>query len=127
MAIVVQSRRPYCGFAWPARPPGPAYDAMPQPGECCGMGYPSTGCPKILDKNRPYSPLGVNFVNSTRVGTDISLDYLRENYDAVFIAIGAWRSSQRRVEGKILPAFMEGLISREVALNGNVEIGRRLL
>lgn len=106
-----------------------AYDAMPQPGGMLRYGIPQYRLPKeILDKEIDLiARLGVNFVNSTRVGTDISLDYLRENYDAVFIAIGAWRSSRMRVEGEDTPGVYGGIdFLREVALNGNVEIGRRV-
>ncbi|MGI6555387.1 MAG: FAD-dependent oxidoreductase [Bacillota bacterium] len=105
------------------------YDAMPEPGGMLRYGIPQYRLPKeILDKEIDLiAQLGVEFVNSTRVGTDISLEYLRENNDAVFIAIGAWRSSRMRVQGEDTPGVYGGIdFLREIALNGKVEIGRRI-
>jgi formate dehydrogenase major subunit len=97
------------------------YDAMPEPGGMLRYGIPQYRLPKeILDKEIDLiAQLGVEFVNSTRVGTDISLEYLRENNDAVFIAIGAWRSSRMRVQGEDTPGVYGGIdFLREIALNG---------
>lgn len=105
------------------------YDAMPQPGGMIRYGIPEYRLPKdLLDREIVLiSQLGVKFVNSTRVGTDISLDYLRETNDAVFIAIGAWRSASLNLKGEDTPGVYGGIdFLREVAVNGKVELGERV-
>lgn len=105
------------------------YDAMPQSGGMLRYGIPEYRLPKdILDKEiEMIARMGVKFINSVRVGTDITLDYLRENNDAVFLGIGAWASSAMRVAGEDIPGVLGGIdFLREVAVNGTVEIGARV-
>jgi formate dehydrogenase major subunit len=105
------------------------YDAMPQPGGMLRYGIPQYRLPKeLLDREIDLmAQLGIQFVNSVRVGTDVSLDYLRENNDAVFLGIGAWQSSKMRVKGEDAPGVLGGIdFLREVAINGSVEIGERV-
>jgi NADPH-dependent glutamate synthase beta subunit-like oxidoreductase len=51
--------------------------------------------------------LGVEFRTGVRVGRDVNLSSLREEYDAVLLAVGAWRglplglAGEKRVEGVI--------------------------
>ena len=105
------------------------YDAMPQSGGMLRYGIPQYRLPKeILDREiELVAELGVKFVNSTRVGSDVSLEYLRENNDVVFLGIGAWQSSKMRVNGEDIPGVLGGIdFLREVAINGTVEIGSRV-
>ncbi|NLB17777.1 MAG: molybdopterin-dependent oxidoreductase, partial [Syntrophomonadaceae bacterium] len=105
------------------------YDAMPHSGGMLRYGIPEYRLPKdILDKEiELIARMGVNLINSVRVGTDVSLDYLRDNYDAIFLGIGAWKSSGLRVNGEDTPGVMGGIdFLREVAVNGTVELGDRV-
>lgn len=105
------------------------YDAMPQPGGMVRYGIPEYRLPKdLLDREiAVIAQLGVKFVNNTRVGTDVSLDYLRETHDAVFIAIGAWRSASVNLKGEDTPGVYGGIdFLREVAMNRQVELGDRV-
>ena len=74
------------------------YDAMPQGGGMLRYGIPEYRLPKaVLDQEiELIEKMGVEFIYNTRVGVDISLDYLKEIYDAVFLGIGAWVSSSIR-------------------------------
>ena len=52
--------------------------------------------------------LGVKFVFNTRVGTDISLNELDEQFDAVFLAIGTWKESWVYLPGTELKGVYSG-------------------
>lgn len=102
------------------------YDAMPAGGGMLRYGIPEYRLPKaILDKEiELIEQMGVKFKYNTRIGTDISLDYLMQRNDAVFVGIGAWLSSDMRAKGEELPGVLGGIdFLREVALHGTVEIG----
>jgi formate dehydrogenase major subunit len=105
------------------------YDAMPQGGGMLRYGIPEYRLPKaVLDAEIGLiEKMGVEFICNTRVGADISLDYLKENYGTVFLGIGAWESSSIRCEGEDLPEVLGGIdFLREVALHKEVRIGERV-
>ncbi|MGB4430182.1 MAG: FAD-dependent oxidoreductase, partial [Thermacetogeniaceae bacterium] len=105
------------------------YDAMPSAGGMLRYGIPEYRLPKtILDQEiELIEKMGVEFIYNTRVGVDISLDYLRESYDAVFLGIGAWKSSSIRCKGEDLPGVLGGIdFLREVALHKEVRLGERV-
>lgn len=105
------------------------YDAMPQGGGMLRYGIPEYRLPKaVLDAEIALiEKMGVEFHYNTRVGVDISLDYLKENYDVVFLGIGAWESSSIRCKGEDLPEVLGGIdFLREVALHKEVRIGERV-
>lgn len=105
------------------------YDAMPQGGGMLRYGIPEYRLPKaVLDQEiELIEKMGVEFIYNTRVGVDISLDYLKEIYDAVFLGIGAWVSSSIRCKGEDLPEVLGGIdFLQEVALHKEVRIGERV-
>jgi NADPH-dependent glutamate synthase beta subunit-like oxidoreductase/Pyruvate/2-oxoacid:ferredoxin oxidoreductase delta subunit len=53
--------------------------------------------------------LGVELKLNTRVGKDVSLDDLKKNFDAVFVAIGAHMGIKLRVEGEDAENVMSGV------------------
>ena len=105
------------------------YEAMPQGGGMLRYGIPEYRLPKaVLDKEIALiADMGVQFVYNTRIGQEISLDYLRTNFDAVFLGIGAWESSGIGCEGENLPGVLGGIdFLRDVALGKDVWIGDRV-
>lgn len=73
-------------------------------------GIPEFRLPKdIVEKvyNKIIS-LGINVIYNTELGKDITIDKLKEKYDAVFIAIGANKSSKMGVEGENLQGVYGG-------------------
>jgi formate dehydrogenase major subunit len=105
------------------------YDAMPSAGGMLRYGIPEYRLPKtILDQEiELIEKMGVEFIYNTRVGVDISLDYLKENYDGVFLGIGAWESSSIRCKGEDLADVLGGIdFLRDVALHKEVRIGERV-
>ena len=87
------------------------YEAMPQPGGMLRYGIPEYRLPKsFLDKEIDLiKAIGVRFITGTRIPQDIALDYLQTHYDAVFLAIGAWKSSRIGCSGEGHPGFWEEL------------------
>ncbi|MDO4799458.1 MAG: FAD-dependent oxidoreductase [Bacillota bacterium] len=53
--------------------------------------------------------MGVTLQAKTRLGEDFSLKYLLDNYDAVYLAIGAWSSSRLGIPGENLPGVFGGI------------------
>lgn len=105
------------------------FDAMPRGGGMLRYGIPEYRLPKdIVDREIDLiSRMGVRFTFNTRVGSDVSLDYLTREYDAVFLGIGAWQSSAMRCKGEDLPGVTGGIdFLRQAAMNGDVKIGDRV-
>lgn len=105
------------------------YDAMSKGGGMLRYGIPAYRLPKdVLDQEIDLiERMGVHFRYNTRIGRDVTLHYLKEIHDAVFVGIGAWESSPMRCKGEELPGVLGGIdFLREAALHGNVKIGSRI-
>ncbi|MCL2024040.1 MAG: FAD-dependent oxidoreductase, partial [Oscillospiraceae bacterium] len=95
------------------------FDAMPQMGGMLRYGIPEYRLPKnVLQAEIDHiAGLGVELVNNRRLGADLSLGELRENYDAVILAVGAWSSSPLRCVGEELDGVLGGInFLRDTAL-----------
>ncbi|GAW91990.1 NAD(P)-binding protein [Calderihabitans maritimus] len=102
------------------------YEAMPQPGGMLRYGIPQYRLPKdVLDKEiAQIKEMGVEIITNVKVGKDISFSYLLNNYDAVFVAIGAWKSSRIGCPGEDLEGVYGGIeFLIKVAQNKSVKIG----
>ncbi len=86
------------------------FDAMPVAGGMMVIGIPAYRLPRAeltrdIDAIRD---LGVEIRLNTAIGRDVTLDELREEYDAVLLAVGAQRSQRLNVPGEdlagVLPA-----------------------
>lgn len=105
------------------------FDAMPKMGGMLRYGIPEYRLPKaVLDSEiDTVEKMGAVFVNDTRIGEDVTLEKLREDYDAVVIAIGAWVSRGMRVAGENLPNVVGGIdFLRGVAMGAPMDIGERV-
>jgi len=105
------------------------YDAMPEFGGMLRYGIPEYRLPKkLLDKEiDAIRQMGVEFIPNTRVNSDISLDDLRSQNEAVFLGIGAWTSSKIDCPGEDLPGVIGGIdFLRDVAMQKPVEIGPKV-
>ncbi len=105
------------------------YEAMPQPGGMLRYGIPEYRLPKrILDQEIDIiKSMGVKIKTNTRLGTDISLDELRRDYDAVFLGIGAWQYSKIRCPGEDLPGVIGGIdFLRASAMGDPMALGDRV-
>ncbi|MCL1912747.1 MAG: FAD-dependent oxidoreductase [Eubacteriaceae bacterium] len=102
------------------------YDAMPQMGGMLRYGIPAYRLPKdILDiEVAAISKMGARFFNNTRIGGDIAFESLRGSYNAVIIAIGAWKSSKLGCSGEDLEGVNGGIdFLRAVAMGQAPPIG----
>ena len=86
------------------------YEAMPKMGGMLRYGIPEYRLPKVLvDKEAALiSRMGVVFNNNVRIGVDKTFESLRDQYDAVVIAVGAWESLPLPVTGGDLPGVFGG-------------------
>lgn len=105
------------------------YDAMPQMGGMLRYGIPQYRLPKdIVDQEVAIiEKMGAKMVNNMKIGRDIDFEYLNSQYDAVYVAIGAWTSSKMRCPGEELPGVIGGIdFLRKVTLNEPIEIGNKV-
>ena len=86
------------------------YDKKPYLGGLLVHGIPDFRLPKEIVK-KTYAKiidLGINVHLNTELGKDITLDELKANYDAIFIAIGSNISTNMRIEGETLDGVYGG-------------------
>lgn len=105
------------------------YDFMPEMGGMLRYGIPEYRLPAdVLNKEIDiFRNMGIEMKNNIKVGEDITLDYLREEYDAVYVAIGAWTSSGMRCPGEDLDGVIGGIeFLRQVTLGEPVKTGNRV-
>lgn len=106
------------------------YEAMPQPGGMLRYGIPQYRLDKaVLDEEVALmEKMGIEIIYNTKIGEDVSLSYLRDNYDAVFLGIGSWQSQGLRCKGDDMEGVLGGIdFLREVALNGSISLGGKVL
>src|SRR5512136_2625535 len=77
------------------------FDSFPKPGGMLRYGIPNYRLPeKRLDRDiKALLEWGVTFQGNTTVGEDLSLDQLKKDYDAVFLAGGANASATIPLKG----------------------------
>ena len=105
------------------------FEALPEPGGMLRVGIPEYRLPKeILRQEIGYiQKLGVEVKTGIRVGKDITLEKLKKDYDAVFIAIGTHGGMKLGVEGEDIPGVMEGIgFLRAVNLGEKIDVGNRV-
>ncbi len=105
------------------------YDAMPEMGGMLRYGIPEYRLPKaVLAKEvEAIASIGVEMKNGVKLGSDTTLDELRREYDAVLIAVGAWKSSTVGCEGENLDGVLGGIdFLREVNMGNIPDIGRNV-
>ena len=87
------------------------YDMMPYMGGMLRYGIPEYRLPKdLLQKEiEAIGEMGITLLNNVKIGEDITLDRLREEYDAVIVAVGAWKSMPIRCPGDELENVVGGI------------------
>ena len=102
------------------------YDMMAQMGGMLRYGIPQYRLPKeVLDSEiEIIEKLGVKMVNNVKLGKDFTIASLKEQNDAVIVAVGAWKSSSMRTPGEDLDGVYGGIdFLRSVILGKPEEIG----
>jgi NADPH-dependent glutamate synthase beta subunit-like oxidoreductase len=106
------------------------FEAMPTFGGMLRMGIPEYRLPRdILDAQIDLiRDMGVEFVHSVRMGTDITFEKLNEEYQALFIATGNQRSRRISLDGIESEHIYWGLdFLRDVNLNKVLKVGEKVV
>ncbi|WP_312811696.1 FAD-dependent oxidoreductase [Sedimentibacter sp.] len=106
------------------------FEAMPKPGGMLRYGIPEYRLPKdVVDAEVAIiEEMGAKINYGVKIGDDMSLEYLQNNYDAVFLGIGAWKSSPMRCEGENIDGVLGGIdFLINVAENKPVKIGKKVI
>jgi NADPH-dependent glutamate synthase beta subunit-like oxidoreductase len=110
--------------------PVTVFEAFPKSGGMLRYGIPDYRLPPgTLDAeiNRILD-MGVELKLNTAVGTDISLDELRKEYKAIFVAMGAHTGIQLRVEGEDAPNVLTGTdFLHRANVGEKIEVGEKVL
>ena len=105
------------------------FDKQPKLGGMLRYGIPEYRLPKaVLDREiQIIADSGVEMVNGVRLGKDIDFDELRSKFDAVLLAIGAWKSVNMRVPGEDLAGVHGGIDFLErLGMGERPAIGKRV-
>lgn len=84
------------------------YDAHEKPGGVLQYGIPHYRLPRsVVDAfcGALSNIMGIHFVMNTRIGTDIGVETLRAEYDAVYFGTGAWSQPILGLDGENLTQF----------------------
>ncbi|MBZ0276805.1 MAG: FAD-dependent oxidoreductase, partial [Anaerolineae bacterium] len=107
------------------------FDAAPVAGGMLRMGVPEYRLPReLLDLEiQAILSLGVTLKLKQALGSDFMLADLRREFDAVFIAIGTYRSRKLNIEGEEQDGVLRAVdFLLNVNLGGyNLDLGRRVL
>lgn len=86
------------------------YEALPVLGGMLTVGIPEYRLPKDLlnEEINVIKEMGVKMVTNTAIGKDLSLEDLKKDFEAVYIAVGAHEERNMGIEGEDLDGFMAG-------------------
>jgi formate dehydrogenase major subunit len=106
------------------------FESLPKPGGMLRYGIPDYRLPQDVLDNEIQSiiDMGAEIKTDQALGKDFTIDSLfKDGFDAVFLAIGAHKSSLMRVEGEDLEGVYPGTnFLRSVVLGEPVNIGKRV-
>lgn len=107
------------------------FDSLPVAGGMLAVGIPAYRLPRqVLNQEVDYiRGMGVDIRLNTPIGRDggPGLDELRQEYSAIFLAVGAHVSSRLSVPGEDLPGVLHGVtFLRKLNLGQEVALGRRV-
>jgi NADH-quinone oxidoreductase subunit F len=105
------------------------YESNPEPGGMLRYALPEYRLPRAVIRKEVelIRRLGVNFVCGVAVGTDITLNDLDNQYNAVFLAIGTWKEAWVYLPGTELKGVIPALLFLEaVAKEEPVRLGRKV-
>lgn len=86
------------------------YEALPVAGGMLAVGIPEYRLPKqLLDQEiQVIRDMGVEMVMNTTIGKDLTIEDLKKQYDAVYLAVGAHAEKSMGLEGEDLDGYMAG-------------------
>ncbi len=105
------------------------FDMMPEMGGMLRYGIPEYRLPKavLASEIALMAKMGVELKNNVKIGQDISLATLKAEYDAVLVAVGAWKSTSIGCEGDKLEGVLGGIdMLLEVNLGKRPDLGKNV-
>jgi len=105
------------------------FEALPEPGGMLRVGIPEYRLPKEILRQEVgnIQKLGVEIKTGVQVGKDTTLERLKKDYDAIFVAAGAHGGMKLGVEGEDIPGVMEGIgFLRATTLGEKVNVGKKI-
>jgi len=105
------------------------YESNPEPGGMLRYALPDYRLPKDVVRREVelIRRMGVEFVCGVAVGTDITLNELESQYNAVFVAIGTWKEAWVYLPGTELKGVLPALLFlKAVAKAEAVRLGRKV-
>ncbi len=106
------------------------FEAQDAPGGMLRWGIPAYRLPhdKLADEIKTITDLGIDVQYNTALGPDITLDELREDYDAVFLGIGAQKSRPMNIPGEDSERVWAGIeLLDRISHGQEVDVGERVL
>jgi NADPH-dependent glutamate synthase beta subunit-like oxidoreductase len=110
--------------------PVTVFEAFPKPGGMLRYGIPTYRLPRaVLDAEiERIQALGVDVECGTVIGRDVVYDTLREEYRAMFVAVGAHRGLRLGVPGDEAPNVLSGVeFLHRVNAGESVDVGSTVL
>lgn len=105
------------------------YEAMPEFGGMLKYGIPLYRLPKevLRDEIKLIEEMGVKLISNTRIGESITFDHIREEFDAVYVSVGAWESSIVPCKGHQLNHVHGGIdFLNKFAINKPIKVGKKI-
>jgi formate dehydrogenase major subunit len=105
------------------------FEAQPQPGGMLRYGIPSYRLPRgLLDKElNVVWRLGADLQCNKRLGVDFTLEQLLEDYDAVFLGLGAFNSNEMGIPGEDADGVVAAVdFLGELERTGDVHVGHKV-
>jgi NADPH-dependent glutamate synthase beta subunit-like oxidoreductase len=110
--------------------PVTVFEAFPKAGGMLRYGIPDYRLPVgVLDAEIDrILELGVELRLNTAVGTEVSLDELRKEYKAIFVALGAHQGIELRIEGEDAPNVFTGTdFLHRMNVGEEIDVGDKVL
>ena len=87
------------------------YDRYPEIGGLLTFGIPQFKLEKqVMQRRREvFEGMGIEFRLNTEIGTDVEIDTLMAEHDAVFLGMGTYKAMQGRFPGEDLPGVYKAL------------------
>ena len=105
------------------------FESLPEPGGMLRWGIPEYRLPRDILKGEIDHILeaGVVLRCNTRVGTDVGWEWMRNEFDAVYLAVGAQHSAKLGVDGEDLEG-VDGAVEflRDLNLGKERSVGKRV-
>lgn len=101
------------------------FEALPDPGGMLRVGIPSYRLPTdvLMEEIDLLKKLGIKIRLNCAIGRDVTLESLRKDFDAVFVASGAHKAMLMEIEGEQLEGIFSGIdFLRKLVLGEDMDV-----